>query len=493
MFERLKVAIRLRESWEAGDLGFILVRSHWRAAMVVCLTVMAPISIAILFVFPDHVWIAPLVIWWLKPALDRLVLHILAKATFGDVPTVLGTLRQSWKLLRHGLVATLLWRRLSPQRSFVLPVWQLEEQSGAGFRKRCRVLLRKGRIQAIFLTLVCFFFTLALSFAILFGIAFFAPSGADSGFLDAVFGSGDERRRWADILLACLPILAMAIVEPFYVAAGFTLYLNRRVELEGWDLELAFRSIAARALRVLARGVAGFLMVLFLAGSTTLQANPGQSEPNQSEPAKALRQVLRDPEFPSAKREKGLHWKAEPEQSPEENSTPWNSDFPYEKLFKGIGLIAKWAIISGAVLAMAYVLWRNRKVLMPGPSDTDENILPDTLFGMDIRPENLPADLETVASRLWGEGHIRAALALLYRGALAHLVHRRKVSLSKGATEHDCLLKARQALPPASADYFARLTQAWQSVAYAGMVPGADSEGLCSEWERHFRNEKAAS
>jgi hypothetical protein len=30
------------------------------------------------------------------------------------------------------------------------------------------------------------------------------------------------------------------------VAAGFTLYLNRRTELEAWDLELAFRHLQER-------------------------------------------------------------------------------------------------------------------------------------------------------------------------------------------------------------------------------------------------------
>ena len=31
------------------------------------------------------------------------------------------------------------------------------------------------------------------------------------------------------------------LLEPFYVAAGFAMYLNRRVELEAWDIEQEFR------------------------------------------------------------------------------------------------------------------------------------------------------------------------------------------------------------------------------------------------------------
>ena len=34
---------------------------------------------------------------------------------------------------------------------------------------------------------------------------------------------------------------AISFLEPFYVAAGFGIYLNRRVELEAWDIEQEFR------------------------------------------------------------------------------------------------------------------------------------------------------------------------------------------------------------------------------------------------------------
>ena len=35
--------------------------------------------------------------------------------------------------------------------------------------------------------------------------------------------------------------LIVLFLEPFYVAAGFGMYLNRRAELEAWDLEQEFR------------------------------------------------------------------------------------------------------------------------------------------------------------------------------------------------------------------------------------------------------------
>ena len=35
--------------------------------------------------------------------------------------------------------------------------------------------------------------------------------------------------------------IAVLFLEPFYVAAGFGMYLNRRAELEAWDIEQEFR------------------------------------------------------------------------------------------------------------------------------------------------------------------------------------------------------------------------------------------------------------
>ncbi len=49
---------------------------------------------------------------------------------------------------------------------------------------------------------------------------------------------------WIKLFSMLFNLIALSIIEPLYVAAGFTLYLNRRTHLEAWDIELAFRSIA---------------------------------------------------------------------------------------------------------------------------------------------------------------------------------------------------------------------------------------------------------
>ena len=51
-----------------------------------------------------------------------------------------------------------------------------------------------------------------------------------------------ERPVSATLCVSFAPyVLAVAFLEPFYVASGFGMYLNRRVELEAWDIEQDLR------------------------------------------------------------------------------------------------------------------------------------------------------------------------------------------------------------------------------------------------------------
>ena len=69
-------------------------------------------------------------------------------------------------------------------------------------------------------------------------IAWFLPEGLQSE-LWALYRDGESAPMQAAMSLGYgLVVLAL---EPFYVAAGFAMYLNRRVELEAWDIEQEFR------------------------------------------------------------------------------------------------------------------------------------------------------------------------------------------------------------------------------------------------------------
>ncbi|HPY42240.1 MAG TPA: hypothetical protein PLM98_17065, partial [Thiolinea sp.] len=68
----LSIQVRQRSSWEAIDLGFALVQTHWRALMVPYLLLMLLCAIPIWLMLPErYLWAAGLVVWWLKPLFDR--------------------------------------------------------------------------------------------------------------------------------------------------------------------------------------------------------------------------------------------------------------------------------------------------------------------------------------------------------------------------------------------------------------------------------------
>src|SRR5689334_25073868 len=80
--ERLSVKLRQRSPWEAIDLGFAMAREWWRDVYGAWLAIFIPLSVILWVLLPIE-W-AALTVWWLKPALDRVVLHVLAIAVFGE-------------------------------------------------------------------------------------------------------------------------------------------------------------------------------------------------------------------------------------------------------------------------------------------------------------------------------------------------------------------------------------------------------------------------
>lgn len=235
--DALALALRPRPMFEAADLGVRLVQAHaasvWRSFLPVYLVVAA---FALATVEIAH-WMPWVTLFCLKPWLDRSLLFVMSRAVFGE-PTRFADL---WRARRSvwwsGLPATLTLRRLSPWRSFTQPVMQLEGQRGAARRARARQLLRGRRgpalaMHAAFVHVELFF--IAALYAL---IVLMQPEGRGVGLFELL---ADESL--AGVLLYAVAYVAVvAVLEPFYVAAGFAMYLNRRVELEAWDIEQEFR------------------------------------------------------------------------------------------------------------------------------------------------------------------------------------------------------------------------------------------------------------
>ena len=471
MLERLQIHLRRWSTWEAVDLGFALLREHAASVYGMWLSIYLPCAIALFWLFHSRAWIALLFMWWLLPFFDRVALQALAKATFGDQARLRSLPSDFSSSLRHGLLASLLWRRINLHRSFTLPIWQLEGQRGPGFRRRAPILLRRARGGAQLLTVACFLLMLAFSLALLMGALYVAPAGMTK----------EWARRWIfpddgpGFLVYATPILALAVLEPFYVAGGFALYLNRRVQLEAWDLDLAFRKMAQRLRELLSHGAASVALVCFVLMGRPLHA---QEKLSGITPRAELHEVLKAPEFQTWSQEKKLHWKFKPMEPKAQKpfSLPEGS-------MKAIGYLLKGIVILAAALGIFWFLWRFAFSRGKGESAHQPDALPEDLFGLDVRPGSLPKDVGGAALALWQQGQRREALSLLYRGALARLIHARGMEVSKGSTEGDCLRVALPLLAAEPGGYFRNLTLAWQRQAYAHLEPSS-GEQLCLDWAR---------
>ena len=232
------IRLRPRSDVEATDIGVRLCqvarhsvfRCYVAVALVVMLLAFASSEIA--------TWITGLWIWLAKPWLDRTILFALSRAAFGQQTTLLDVWQAQRQVWWHQFLRTWTLGRLSPWRSFTQPVYQLEGLSGSRLRRRV-AQIRAGRTGAATgLTSVFSSVELALTVALLSLLFWLAPRGYN---LDLATWATTGTPHSLDLAVAAVYAAAVLFLEPFYVAAGFALYLNRRAELEAWDIEQEFR------------------------------------------------------------------------------------------------------------------------------------------------------------------------------------------------------------------------------------------------------------
>jgi hypothetical protein len=494
--DRLAVQLRLRNPWEAMDLGFAMVRSWLGQIYAPWLALFVPVCAVALFALPrPWAWVA---VWWLKPAFDRVILHVLSNGVFGALPSWRQTLRALPGALRPGLLLSLTLYRLDFARSFNLPVWQLERQGGRAARARAKQLQRRTRGYAVWLTIACLHFESLLWLSAVALLDLLAPANMDSEFDFLSLFSMQQLGSWREYLVAGMYFLAVTVVEPLYVAGGFALYLNRRTALEGWDLEVQLRRMGER-LREWQRALAaGTVLGVAIAIGGALLALPAPAQAQEGAPARLapdtpaareIKHVLQRPELQEYDTRTVLVYlgkkkKAEPRDTA---GFGW-LDSVAASLASLLRAVA-WVLLGIAVAFLVYLLARHFDLRGIFSRRRGKRYAPpDTVFGLDVRPESLPQDLVAEALRLARAGDLLKALSLLYRGTLITLLHRDGLELTGGDTEDDCLRKSAHRIPDPAYAYFATLLTAWQRLAYARRpVAVLEVEALCTGWEAHFK------
>ncbi|GAB3101892.1 DUF4129 domain-containing protein [Lysobacter terrae] len=515
--EDLTVALRPRTAWEAVELGTALVRRHaaavWRPWLLLSLPALLLIN-ALCWAI-DEIWLAGLLMWWLKPLFDRIPLYVLSRAVFGHVPSVGETLRAQWRFGRRWLPAYLTWRRLSPARAIYLPVDLLEGGEGAEARARRSALGSPIYGVAAMMFLVFAHFEMALVLGGISAVMLFVPTDVVQETAARLWNVFESQQAWVQFAENLLLWIATSALEPFYVGAGFGLYLNRRTEIEAWDIEMVLRRLRNR----LSHATAPLLVLCALwlgalqpahaqdDGDPFVDDTPVQTAEPATPPARAEQSTLREVFGARAVEDEG--WRQavkrayeDPRVSPKRTVMQWvpknpqqpkppNPNTPswlqsFAGIFASIGEYGLWIVAGAIVLALLITAPRwLRWIRDPAHrrQREDDEVKRETL----AEEAPLPDDVATATRRLWQSGHQRDALALLYRASVEAMTQRAHVVLVPGATEAHTLRASRQLPTAEDRDVFARVVRVWQIAAYAhGLPDDGEFEALLSQVAQRF-------
>jgi len=515
--DKMTAQVRPRPAWEAVDLGFMMLQRWYRPVISSWVLFTLPIFILINILLYDHPFLAAMAFWWLLPIFDRIPLHIISRALFAEPVTARDILREWRGILLPHLIKMLTVHRFDTTRSYNLPIWQLEKLRGQARAQRSRVLRKIQSSNAVGLGFMCISIELVLYMSLYGLVMLFMPDSYDQHMTTALFEQG--KVWWVGPLANSFLYITFMIVEPFYVAGGFSLYINRRTELEGWDIEVAFRQLAQRISPQTMQVIIVLAFTLMLpvglmhssparaadnpdqttvsesaakdSGDKTTAAAVSGSPTNNAVAKKAITSILDDKVFHQKQKVSGWRLKHPVEANSNQNlpSTSWLGLLGNS--IASFGQLLLWIVVTALIIGAIYLLVK----WVPtgdggGGKQKKQPPAPKSLFGLDITPESLPEDIGATALNLWRAGKLTEALSLLYRGALTTLVHRDGINLRGSSTEGDCLRIVARHTDKVSAttrEFFQQLTLQWQIVAYAHRRPDDTlvSE-LCRGWSSHF-------
>ena len=495
--------IRLRSNWEAIDLGFLMVQHWWKSIYPPLAILTIGIATLLFIALPlDKLWISSLIFWWFKPLYDRLVLHIISNKLFNNEVTTWQALSALPSLIWNtGFFQSMTFRRLSLSRGFNLAIWQLERLRGKERAQRQRDLHLNAHSHAVWLTIAMIHIEMFLVLSLFVLTYLFLPENSQHDFFINLMNNKGHAETWFDILNYIFYVIIVTFLHPYYIAGSFALYINRRTELEAWDIELDFRKLAQRlkeASKQLFSILATTLFVtMIISSSNTVQADEKADNEVEilsanrlpaSQSKEIIQQVMKNKNLGERKRVK--RWVTI--KKDELPTLAGDEGFlkSFSKLFSFLVEFGLWLLIGIGILLLFYFRdhWLHLLNIQVGKKKSDYES-PEVMFGMDVRPESLPNDIPGEAQALWQKGQQRESLSLLYRGALVQLINKESVQLQNSFTEGDVLRHAKNKLSDMKQAYLVRLTQQWRLIAYAHRNPSEeDMQILFNGWHSDFAN-----
>jgi len=492
--ERISLALRPRTGHECLDLAAAMLRS-WGGAIFAAWSVLV-LPVCLLFLLAvERAWLALFLLWMLRPLFELVPVFVASRAAFGAVPSLQVTLRDLPRSLwRLALVCVVRYRWM-PWRALVTPAALLEGSTGRKRAVRERELRRSGSGDAV-LAACCF---LALEVGLFVqGVLllwFFTPGELAPDLAPFEAGDfGEVRLGWFAVGMKLVWLASYSVCGVLHALAGFALYLNQRSRLEGWDVELAFRRLGARAAQVLRRvpvvAVLAFALLVTLARSQeTTERTPESSRepaavaPSRQDAAEIAREVLAHADFDTTETRTRFRF-------PRAGGRGDNGALDLDVLAYVLQFLG-WALLVALLVGVVVMILRMAGLIEWRVASRPKLAPPRThVFGLDVRPESLPEDIGARARELWLAGDAAGAMGLLYRGALSRLIATGALAPDPGDTERDCVEHVRRLDSVERFGFFASVTSAWLVCAYSRRRPDdATALALCDAWGQHFRRE----
>jgi len=511
--ENVTVEMRPRSEWEATDLGARMIRRDAKAIYAVWFTVTLPfLALALLLNFlTPYGAFAMLLYWWFEPVADGAILRIISRRLFGEDADVTATLKAVPRLAWMNRIYLLSPYRLHFARSVAMPVTQLEGLKGSARRTRSKVLNLKIFNYGVGITAVYQHLVMALYIGVILIGYLFIPENYKSTLGDSwleLFWMSSGSSAVA-IGLLCFYI-AQSALQPWYVGAGFGLYINCRTQLEAWDIEVAFRRmVQRRASNAAAAAAAVVVLAMFMVplllspatgfaqdAETEVSAELNDPDPGfagfwtDEEVKPALKAVTSSEALQTTQRVED--WQRIRSDKTEEKDDAKSSGMARNMLDSFFRLVSSllefglWIIV--AILLIIVFLTRDRWLPylgLPGHRPPAERRI--FLAGGELTADQLPDDIVAAVLDAWHAGHKREALSLLYQGSVFAAVRKHGVRLPRSATEGACVQAVSTQTNAERAHFFRRVVSVWIRCAYGNQEPSDDAVlPLCDEWHQHF-------
>ncbi|MEI6895716.1 MAG: hypothetical protein V5789_14050 [Colwellia sp.] len=472
---KLSFTPRKRTPWEVFDLTQLMVLTNFVPLMKIVILLYTPLGLILWGIFSAET--ASLMIWWLKPLLERPLLDFLSKRSFSQPTSAWSCIKSIRYLSKTDIFTMLTIHRFSPNRAYFSSIEQLEKLKGNVKKSRKSVLFHHGKHKQTFWMLFCvhveFLFTLLL-IAVVFN---FIPQGVtlDDQFIMSSLINGSFEQ-----IYFCSYLIAIQLIAPYFVTGGFLAYLNTRVNLEAWDIELAFKQIANKIGKtVLTATVMIFSYCVDIPAVTATDFQPDyrqtQESNNKLSTVEATRlqvtKIYQDNELI----EKSLRWQAVTKE-PEEPQNNLNLNW-LDNLIKVIASLESFIGYISWFLVIALIVWGAIKLyIMKTEGRLNFGVEPikktvqeskTSSFFTNITSPNWPDDLLFAAEQASIENKFREALTYILRFSLLLAEQHSPVTIHPSMTERECEKALMNALPNNCHTQYRQLFSVWIQQAWA--------------------------